>query len=49
MLVLTNADQEFVSSLAAAGTKKWILKLETGTFTDGVAKSGALTGTIRVP
>ncbi len=42
MIVLTASDQELVGSLASSGTKKWILHLETGTFTDGVAKSGTV-------
>lgn len=47
MVTLTNNDQEFISNLAAAGTKDWILHLETGTFGDGVAKEGTLTVTCR--
>ena len=42
MLVLTGSDQELVDNLAAAGTKDWILHLETGTFTDGVEKTGTV-------
>lgn len=42
-IVLTNADQEFYDGLAVSGTIKWDFKFETGTFTDGVAKSGVLT------
>lgn len=42
-LVLTNSDQEFYDGLAVSGTIKWDFKFETGTFTDGVAKSGVLT------
>ena len=46
MIQVVNADTELVDSLAAAGTKKVCLILETGTFGDGVAKSGTLTFTI---
>ena len=46
MIQVVNADTELVDSLAAAGTIKVCLILETGTFTDGVAKSGTLTFTI---
>jgi hypothetical protein len=42
-LVLTNADQEFYDGLAASATIKWDLRLDTGTFTDGAAKSATLT------
>lgn len=42
LVALTNGDAKanFIADLAAAGTKKWGLQLETGTFTDGVAKEG---------
>ena len=46
MIQVVNADTELVDSLAAAGTIKVCLILETGTFGDGVAKSGTLTFTI---
>ena len=42
-LVLTNSDQEFYDGLAGSATLDWDFKIETGTFTDGVAKSGVLT------
>jgi hypothetical protein len=42
-LVLTNSDQEFYDGLAGSAHIHWDFKLETGTFTDGVAKSGVLT------
>ena len=45
---LTTSDQEFVDNLAASGTKKGELSLETGTFTDGEQKSSTVTFTIRV-
>lgn len=35
--------QALSSNLAAAGTLKWCMRLATGTFTDGVAKSGTVT------
>lgn len=37
------ADTELKDSLAASGTIKWCMSLETGTFGDGVAKSGTIT------
>lgn len=43
MVTLTTSDQSFISALADSGTKKWELKLETGTFTDGVTKSSTVT------
>jgi hypothetical protein len=42
-LVLANTDAEFYDALASSATKMWDFKFETGTFTDGVAKSGVLT------
>lgn len=47
MIQVITTDTELVSDLAAAGTKKVCLSLETGTFSDGVAKSGTLTYTVR--
>jgi len=46
MVQVTNGDIELIDSLAAAGTKMWCMELETGTFTDAVAKSGVTTLTI---
>jgi len=46
MIQVVNAPAELIDSLAALGTKKFCLILETGTFGDGVAKSGTLTLTI---
>jgi hypothetical protein len=43
MIQVENADKELVDALAAAGTKLWCMELETGTFGDGVAKSGTVT------
>lgn len=43
MVTLTTGDKAFISSLAASESKKWELKLETGTFTDGVAKTSTIT------
>ena len=43
MVILTTSDQGFISSLAASDSKKWELKLETGTFTDGVQKTSTIT------
>ena len=46
MIQVVNGDTELIDSLTAAGTKMVCLILETGTFGDGVAKSGTLTFTI---
>jgi hypothetical protein len=42
MIVLNSSPQVFISSLAASATKKWEIKLSTGTFTDGVTKNGSI-------
>jgi len=47
MTQVLTTDTELISNLAAAGTKMVSLTLKTGTFTDGVAKSGTLTYTAR--
>lgn len=43
MVQVITSDTELVSNLAASGTKKWCMEMETGTFTDGVEKSGTVT------
>ena len=43
MVQVTNAPIELKDALAASGTVMMCLELETGTFTDGVAKSGITT------
>lgn len=43
MVQVITTDAELTHALAAAGTIKMCLELETGTFTDGVAKSGIVT------
>ncbi|MBA7565729.1 hypothetical protein ES708_07414 [subsurface metagenome] len=43
MITLTNSGQSFISNLTASATKKWELKLETGTFTDGGLKTSIVT------
>ena len=45
MVQVINTDNEIIGTLAASGTKKICLSLETGTFGDGVAKSATLTYT----
>jgi len=45
MVQVITTDSEIIDNLAASGTKKVCLSLKTGTFTDGVAKSGTLTYT----
>jgi len=44
-LVLTTSDQELIANLAESGDVDLELKLETGTFTDGVEKSTTITFT----
>lgn len=39
MITLNSSPQSFISGLATSATKKWELKLETGTFTDGTIKT----------
>lgn len=46
MKQVITTDTELIDSLAAAGTMMFCLILETGTFGDGVAKSGTVTLTI---
>jgi hypothetical protein len=46
MVQVITTDTDLKTSLAAAGTIMWGAELLTGTFTDGVAKSGTLTLTI---
>ena len=36
MVILTTGDQDFMLSLGASQSKRWELKLETGTFTDNI-------------
>ena len=43
MVTLTTGEQSFISALAGSATKKWEIKMETGTFTDGVLKSSTVT------
>lgn len=47
MIQVITTDTEFISNLAASGTKMICFTLETGTFTDGVAKSTTATITAR--
>jgi len=42
-VVLTTSYQTFKEGVADSATLKWDFKLETGTFTDGVQKSGTIT------
>ncbi|MCJ7805211.1 hypothetical protein MUP46_01025 [Patescibacteria group bacterium] len=50
-VTLTTSDQPFISNLGDNTTMMWELKLETGEFTDGVAKSDnvTLTSTVYIP
>ena len=43
VVVMPTGGTNFISSLAAAATKKWEFNLSTGTFTDAVAKSSTIT------
>ena len=43
VVVATTGGANFISALAASGTKKWEFNLSTGTFTDGAAKSSTIT------
>jgi len=44
MTTLTTSEQAFITGLAASGTKKWEIKMETPTsFTDGVLKESTIT------
>lgn len=42
-VTFTTGESAFISSLAASANISWELKLETGTFTDGVEKSSTVT------
>lgn len=43
MLILTTGDQSFISSIGVSASKKWEIKLETGTFTDTLQKTSIIT------
>lgn len=43
MVTLTTGDQSFISSMGVSISKKWEIKLDTGTFTDGLQKSSTIT------
>ena len=43
MVILTTSNQSFITGLAQSTSKKWEIKLENGTFTDGVPKSSTIT------
>jgi len=43
MVTLTTSEQAFISGLAGSTAKKWEIKLETGTFTDGALKTSTIT------
>lgn len=51
MVTLTTSELAFISNLPDTESKKWELKLETGTFTDGAVKTGivTLTATLSQP
>jgi hypothetical protein len=44
-VILTTSYQAFYSNLAASATKKWDMKRETGTFSDGAQKTSTVTFT----
>ena len=43
MVTLTTSDLPFITGLGAGLSKKWEIKLQTGTFTDGADKSSTIT------
>jgi hypothetical protein len=43
MVTLTTSDLSFITGLGAGLSKKWEIKLETGTFTDSVEKTSIIT------
>jgi hypothetical protein len=43
LIQVITTDTELKDNLAAAGTVKWMMEAKTGTFTDGVEKSGTVT------
>jgi hypothetical protein len=49
MVILETSDKSFITGLGASQSKRWELKLETGTFTDGVPKSSTITLTATIP
>jgi len=49
MVILTIADKSFITGLGASQSKKWELKLETGTFTDAAQKTSTITLTATYP
>ena len=48
MLSLNTGDQDFMSSLPAFTSRKWEIKLETGTFTDNIQKTSTITLTASI-
>ncbi len=48
MVTLTTSDLSFIAGLGAGLSKKWEIKLETGTFTDGAPKSSTITLTATI-
>ena len=42
MVVINGTAQSFISSLADSTSKEWEVKLETGTFTDGILKEATI-------
>lgn len=44
-LILTTSEQSFTTALGASSSLYWDIKIETGTFTDGIQKSGTITFT----
>ena len=49
MVILTITDKSFITGLGASQSKKWELKLETGTFTDAAQKTSTITLTATYP
>ena len=48
MVILTTGDQTFITNLPAFSSRKWEIKLDTGTFSDGVPKTSTITLTASI-
>jgi hypothetical protein len=48
MVIVTTGDQSFITSMPAFSNRKWEIKLDTGTFSDGVPKSSTITLTASI-
>jgi hypothetical protein len=48
MVILTTGDQTFITNLPASSSRKWEIKLETGTFSDYAQKTSTITLTATI-